>query len=114
MAAIFASSSSSDVSIPGRVSDKAVHAAIYALLSGLIVWALVDGHWRRVTLRVVVAAVVACLAYGWSDEVHQLFVPGRMYEWLDLAADTTGATVAACALWAWGIISRGSTHDHGV
>ncbi len=114
MATIFALSSQSTFSVPVRVWDKAVHAGIYALLSGLIVWALVAGDFTRVRLRVVVVAVGASVLYGWSDEAHQLFVPGRMYEWLDLAADTAGAVAAACGLWAWGIIARGSSQDHGV
>lgn len=114
MGAIFFMSSQSVLPDPGLVSDKTAHAGIYALLSGLIVWAFVAGDWRRVSLRVVVLAVVASVVYGWSDEAHQLFVPGRTYEWLDLAADTAGAVVAACGLWVWGIISRGSSHDHGV
>lgn len=114
MGTIFALSSWSTLSIPARISDKTVHAGAYALLSGLIVWALVNGDFTRVRLRVVVLAVTASVVYGWSDETHQLFVPGRMYEWLDLAADTVGAVSAACGLWAWGIIARGSSHDHGV
>lgn len=114
MATIFALSSLSSLSMPVRFSDKAVHAGAYAVLSGLIVWALVAGDFTRVRLRVVVLAVAASVVYGWSDETHQLFVPGRMYEWLDLAADTAGAVAAACGLWAWGIIARGSSQDHGV
>jgi VanZ family protein len=113
-ALIFTSSSSSDAAPPSRVPDKVVHAGAYAVLSGLIVWAQVAGRWRRVTRRTVVIAVVASVLYGWSDEVHQRFVPGRTYDLLDLAADAVGATAAAGALWAWGIISRGSTRHHGV
>ena len=29
--------------------------------------------------------------YGYVDEVHQLFVPGRTYDYLDMLADATGA-----------------------
>ena len=32
--------------------------------------------------------------YGLSDEIHQYFVPGRVCDILDLAADVTGGTIA--------------------
>ncbi len=114
MAGIFAASSFSQVRVPGRVSDKALHGLAYAGLSALIVWALARGDWRAVRFRTVVAAVVACAAYGVSDEIHQLFVPARQADLKDLAADVTGAALAAGALWAWGIIARGSRQNDGV
>ena len=113
MAAIFMASSQSGLALPGRVSDKVLHAGAYGMLSALIVWALVEGVWSRVTGRTVLTAVAACLVYGWSDEIHQLFVPNRFYEVYDLLADTMGAVLSAGALWAWGIISRGSAQSHG-
>ena len=112
MAAIFALSSLSQVSIPGQVSDKWAHAGAYAILSALIVWAWVRGRFTRVTVGTVVLATVASFLYGWSDELHQLFVPNRQFDWLDMVADATGAFASAAALWAWGIISRGSTRTH--
>ena len=51
---------------------------------------------------------VIAAAYGASDEWHQFFVPGRQSDWHDLAADAAGAAAVAGALWAWGIIARGS------
>jgi VanZ family protein len=114
MAAIYIESSIAGVSLPARVSDKAAHAALYAVLSSLIIWALTDGDWRCVTWKTVGSATVASILYGWTDEFHQLFVPSRQYEWLDLLADATGAFVAASLLWAWGIIRRGSDPKHGL
>jgi VanZ family protein len=36
------------------------------------------------------AFIFTCI-FGYLDEVHQLFVPGRSYEYLDMLADATGA-----------------------
>ena len=108
MGAIFVESSMTGLSLPARVSDKVAHAGLYAVLSALLVWALTNGEWRRITGWTVLLATVAAILYGWTDEFHQLFVPSRQYEWLDLAADATGALAGACVLWGWGIISRGT------
>jgi VanZ family protein len=114
MAAIYIASSLSGLSLPAHLSDKAAHAALYFVLSALIVWAITDGEVGRVTGRTVVIATLASILYGWTDELHQLFVPSRQYEWLDLLADATGACLAASLLWAWGIIRRGSEPTHGL
>lgn len=114
MLAIFLSSSRSDVAIPGGVSDKAAHAVMYGGLALVAAWAFAGGDRRRVGLWTVCAATLLSVAYGLTDEVHQLFVPRRAFEWFDLAADATGSLAATGALWAWGIISRGSAPSHDV
>jgi VanZ family protein len=113
-AAIFTMSSMSRVSIPMRLSDKVVHAGVYSLLAAVLMWAVVAGDWRKVRAQHVVAVTVVCMLYGLSDEIHQLFVPRRRYELLDLAADTSGALGAAVAGWAWGIIRRGPAQSKDV
>jgi VanZ family protein len=113
MLGIFVSSLWSDISIPGGVSDKTVHGTVYSGLSAVIMWALVDGDWRRTRLRTVLLATVLTAAYGLTDEIHQFFVPHRVFDWFDLAADAFGAVVAASAGWAWGILLRWSTRIHG-
>ena len=113
MLAIFWSSSQSALpTLPGQPSDKLLHFAAYAVLSLLVVWASTRGRWRRTTGRVVLLATVICTAYGYADEVHQRFVPGRQYDLRDLRADVLGGMTAGVAVWGWGIISRRSDrHD---
>jgi VanZ family protein len=115
MLAIFWSSSRSALpNLPGHPSDKLLHLAAYAVMSLLVIWASTRGRWRRTTGRVVLLATLICAAYGYSDEVHQRFVPGRQYDLWDLGADVLGGMTAGVAVWAWGIISRGSDRRDAV
>jgi VanZ family protein len=76
------------------VLRKLAHAAEYAILAALLYRAL-----RRPG-----PAFVLAVAYAVTDEVHQLFVPGRAGRPLDVAIDAAGALVG---LWAWSRL-RGS------
>jgi VanZ family protein len=93
------SSWSSPPAPPGAVSDKAVHACLYAGFALVVVRALAGGTWRGVTATAACAAVLIAAAYGASDELHQWFVPGRTADILDWRADVTGAAAAAAAAW---------------
>ncbi len=104
MAAIYYQSSLSDVSIPGGASDKLVHALGYVVLSVLLVRAWVGGLPAPVPVAVALLSAAAAVAYGASDEMHQLFVSGRTADAWDLLADATGAVAGAAACWAWGKI----------
>ena len=80
----------SDVPLPWDVPDKLAHAAEFA----------VGGYLARAAFSTVrmaaspaLAAVLACAAWGFVDEVHQGFVPGRTTDPWDLAADVTGAAL---------------------
>jgi len=96
------------------VSDKLLHFVAYAGMAVLVVWALMRGAWRRTTGRAVLLTVFICTAYGLTDEVHQLFVPERYFDLMDIAADAAGAITAAGAVWACGIIARGREQAHDV
>ena len=73
--------------------DKLVHAAVYAILGGLLAGGGVVRGWSRRTA--VAIAAVAAAVYGASDEWHQSFVPYRDAELGDLAADAIGAVLGA-------------------
>ena len=115
MLAIFWSSSRSVLpNFPWHPSDKLLHFVGYAVLSLLVIWAGTRGRWWRTSGHVVLLATLLCAAYGYFDEVHQRFVPGRQFDLRDLGADALGAMTAGVAVYVWGIISRGSDrHDAG-
>lgn len=78
-----------------RHQDKLIHVIEYGILGSLLARAVfVPGgpvlrYW---------GCIVAAVLVGTADEVHQSFVPGRMMDWRDLLADTTGAFIF---VWLW-------------
>ena len=78
-----------------RHQDKLIHVIEYGILGSLLVRAVfVPGgpllrYW---------GCIAAAVLVGAADEVHQSFVPGRMMDWRDLLADTTGAFIF---IWLW-------------
>lgn len=75
--------------------DKVQHAIAYAVLGSLIWRALsrTSPKWWQIGATVALAAV-----YGLSDESHQLLVPNRTFDMLDLSADVLGSATAAVIL----------------
>ena len=81
-----------------RFADKLAHFLAYAVLGALIGWR----HSLRVRLGgrpeeprpgawfPDTAGALAGILFGLSDEVHQLFVPMRLFAWSDFAADGLG------------------------
>lgn len=89
---------STNISMLGGVSDKFVHASVFAVLCWLTHVALF--HQANHTLRKysLLLAVLITALYGLSDEYHQMFTPGRSSDPLDLLADTTGGLLYAAAM----------------
>jgi VanZ family protein len=91
---------------PGPFSDKHFHFGSYALLATLLVRALASARLRNINARIAIGAVLLATLYGVTDEIHQIYVPGRTAALDDLAADALGAATAAGLLLAWAIIRR--------
>jgi VanZ family protein len=76
---------------------KGAHMAAYAVL--MVLW------WRALALRCSLRlalglAALLSVSYAVSDEVHQLYVPGRNGSAWDVGIDACGVLVAAGVLWA--------------
>ncbi|MGM8365240.1 VanZ family protein [Virgibacillus sp. W0181] len=72
-----------------HVIRKNAHFFAYFVLGWLIIYA-----WRNSgidELRSVVFAICLCVLYAISDEIHQLFVPGRSGEVRDVFIDSAGS-----------------------
>lgn len=80
-------------------SDKVLHALVYAVLAGTVLWGLEEGFGRPVPLKRVWLAALVAAVYGITDEIHQRFVPGRMGIWQDWVADAVGAILGAWLVW---------------
>jgi len=76
-------------SIPWR--DKVAHVIEYGIL-GILVARAVRGTWPTLgSARALLLAVAITAGWGYLDEVHQAFVPGRDANAFDLLADVIGA-----------------------
>lgn len=69
-------------------SDKIVHALAYIPLGLLFYRSLIASGIRK---YVFVTASLLALLYGITDEIHQIFVPGRDASIGDVIADAFGA-----------------------
>lgn len=89
---------STNIAMLGGVSDKFVHASVFAVLCWLTHVALF--HQSQPTIRKYSLLIAVCLTalYGLTDEYHQMFTPGRSSDSLDLLADTTGGLLYALAM----------------
>jgi len=70
---------------------KFAHFFAYLVLGVLVMNALSQSGVRG--LRACTFAIGICVLYAVSDEVHQLFVPGRGGQAVDVLLDSVGASV---------------------
>lgn len=70
---------------------KGAHFFAYFILGILVMNALTNR--RLMSYRHVAIAFVICVLYAISDEIHQLFIPGRSGQLIDVWIDSVGAIV---------------------
>jgi len=89
---------------------KCAHFLAYGILSALFFRAFrgSDRHAKIWKARYALCALAVCLVTASSDEIHQMFTPGRTGNWHDVVLDMIGATFMQCAIlfgsqtrWAW-------------
>ena len=84
-------------SLPGRdipslfpLQDVFFHGTIYGILAWFFKRALHKTYPRLTTVTLVLVTACFIFIYGASDEFHQLFVPGRSCDIMDLLVDMAG------------------------
>jgi VanZ family protein len=77
--------------------DKILHATEYLLFSGLLFRAMRLTLPTKTTKVFWIAAVTASL-YGVTDEVHQILVPFRQFDILDISCDVSGSMLGSYLL----------------
>lgn len=108
-------------SIPGRslpkdfliLSDKIKHFGAYLVLSFLLNFAFhLQSKYSVLRKYSVVYTLLVISFYGLFDEIHQIFIPGRYFEWFDFLADLIGG-IAGVAISQWiifaGLRNNGSS-----
>ena len=71
---------------------KCAHFCVYLIL-GLLVM-----NCFKVNKKYIIYSLIICLLYSISDEVHQMFVPGRSGEVLDVFIDTFGSFIGIISM----------------
>ena len=76
------------------------HVLEYTILAFLWVRALLSTN-KPLTQnkRFLLFAIIFSLLYALSDETHQLFVPGRAFQLLDLSLDLSGSLLGVTLAW---------------
>ncbi|MFH1438511.1 MAG: VanZ family protein [Pseudomonadota bacterium] len=69
-----------------RGADKLLHFLLYLPFGLLLFRAL-----GAVSLKPALACLLLCAAVALCDELHQTLIPGRFFEFFDLAADVAGS-----------------------
>ena len=70
--------------VPFEGLDKIAHIIVFSVLGLTARWAIPASLWQGWAMGVAFALV---------DEIHQYFVAGRHFVWLDLGADTLGISL---------------------
>ncbi|MGI5057561.1 VanZ family protein [Treponema socranskii] len=96
---IFMLSSRSKLPLPDSAlfpgMDKVLHALAFGCFAFSFSYWLGRDMWKSKPAVCVLIVCIAAACYGASDEIHQMFVPGRdasVYDWI---ADCTGALAAS-------------------
>lgn len=86
---------------------KTAHATIYTLL-GFVTMLAVYKTAKRKPFKITFSkplqtfiVLLICGFYAMSDEIHQIFVPGRSCELRDMLIDLTGSILGITIAWVW-------------
>lgn len=112
-AVLFILSSIPSQSLPSLVlkfKDLFLHFAAYSVLGFLLAHALIPATERPARKSGRLVILIGCL-YGASDELHQIFVPGRYCTLSDFLADCAGV---AFGLFLYGQLFRRLAANGGV
>ena len=79
------------------IARKAAHFTLYAVLGVLSFLSVISYRNLKYRFRLLISAGI-CLLYAASDELHQIFVPGRSGEIRDICIDFCGSLLAITVL----------------
>ena len=88
---------------PGTLADfllwKTVHLLAYAILAGLLWWALQAGRGQTLKVRAFGGSWTICSLFGAFNEYYQRSVPGREGTWIDVSINSVGALLGLVVIW---------------
>ena len=75
-------------------SDKVKHFGAYLVLSFLLNFAIHFQKKYKISTKYSASfTFIIIFVYGLLDEIHQIFIPGRYFEWLDFLSDLLGGMI---------------------
>ena len=80
-----------------NVIRKSAHAGLYFVLGILVINSIM--HTGLKGFKAYFYALLFCIVYALTDEVHQTFVAGRSGQVSDILIDTAGAIVGISMCW---------------
>lgn len=81
---------------------KGAHFGVYLILGLLVYKGLIYSNISK--YKVIFLALLICILYATSDEIHQLFIPGRSGQLSDVLLDSAGSLV--------GVLLMNATRRH--
>lgn len=75
---------------------KCAHVSIYFIL-GILIYSLLK-QYKINNKKVFIISIIFCILYAYSDEMHQLFIPGRSGELKDILIDSLGSLLGIVIL----------------
>ena len=79
--------------------DKLLHVIEYLILSFLLYASFKKSSNKIKNTTIFLLSFSISALFGISDEIHQLFVPNRYFELLDILSDSLGSLIGA--FWAY-------------
>ena len=81
-----------NLSLLSKIVRKLAHFTEYFIL-GLLVYNLIKNYNKKTYI-----AIIICILYAVSDELHQILVPGRSCQILDIIIDSLGSMLGIFTL----------------
>ncbi|MBC7361283.1 MAG: VanZ family protein [Candidatus Aminicenantes bacterium] len=94
----FLSSKSLKIKLGFIYWDKGAHWLEFMILGFLLAFGFFNYFPGKTFLNSYLTLMIGILI-GLTDELHQLFVPGRQCDWRDWIADITGVVVGLALFW---------------
>ena len=91
-----------------NVAREYMHGVVFLVLGLLVQNAVTQSGAKG--MKTIAIALAICVVYGITDEIHQLFVPGRAFQISDLAMDAAGSMIGIASGWFLYNVVRKKSH----